>query len=83
MLSNGLTRSIPLAKKAASYVEQASVPMPARMETYNLLQRFGREQVFTAAFLASVDAAAPRLPCRRPSMRDSPTAPLRRSHARL
>ena len=59
MLSNGLTRSIPLAKKAASYVEQASVPMPARMETYNLLQRFGREQVFTRSFLASVDAAAP------------------------
>lgn len=58
-LSNALTRSVPLAKKAASYVEQARVPMPARMETYNLLQRFGRSQVFTASFLASVDAAAP------------------------
>ena len=27
--------------KAASYVDQASVPMPARLETYNLLKRFG------------------------------------------
>jgi len=59
ILANELTRRIPLLKKAASYVEQAIVPMPARMETYNLLQRFGREQVFTAAFLASVDAAGP------------------------
>jgi asparagine synthase (glutamine-hydrolysing) len=57
--ANALTRRLPLASKAASYVEQASVPMPERMETYNLLQRFGREQVFVPEFLSSVDAAAP------------------------
>lgn len=57
--ANDLTRRIPLLKKVASYVDQASVPMPARMETYNLLERFGREQVFTASFLSAVDTHAP------------------------
>lgn len=59
LASNALTRSTPVLKKGASYVEQAVIPMPARMETYNLLKRFGREQVCTSAFLASVDASAP------------------------
>ncbi|NYE60118.1 asparagine synthase (glutamine-hydrolyzing) [Duganella sp. 1224] len=49
----------PLLRKARSYVEQALVPMPARLETYNLLQRYGPAQVLDAGFLASVDEAAP------------------------
>jgi asparagine synthase (glutamine-hydrolysing) len=57
--ANGLTRRLPILRKAASYVDQASVPMPGRMETYNLLQRFGREQVFSAAMLEGIDAGAP------------------------
>jgi asparagine synthase (glutamine-hydrolysing) len=59
VLSNGLTRALPLARKAASYVEQASVPMPARLETYNLLARFGHGAVFNPEFLGQVDAAGP------------------------
>ena len=31
--------------RAASYVDQASVPMPSRLETYNLLLRFGAANV--------------------------------------
>ena len=38
--------SIPLVKKGVSYVEQASVPMPDRMEMYNLLHRLGIDAVF-------------------------------------
>ena len=48
-----------LVRKARSYIEQASVPMPARLETYNLLGRYGPSQVFTDEFLAGADAGAP------------------------
>jgi asparagine synthase (glutamine-hydrolysing) len=45
--------------KARSYVEQASIPMPARLETYNLLERYGYGQVFTAEFLAEINVGQP------------------------
>ncbi|GGE87084.1 asparagine synthetase B family protein [Massilia psychrophila] len=48
-----------LVRKARSYIEQASVPMPARLETYNLLGRYGPSQVFTDEFLAGADAGTP------------------------
>lgn len=46
-------------RKARSYIEQASVPMPARLETYNLLGRYGPSQVFTSDFLAGADVNDP------------------------
>lgn len=48
-----------LIRKARSYIEQASLPMPARYETYNLLERLGATQVFTADFLADIDTGHP------------------------
>lgn len=59
LLCTSAARRLPLVKKAASYVEQARVPMPERMETYNLLHRFGVRNVFTAPFLERVDCSAP------------------------
>ncbi len=50
---------VTLLRKAKSYIEQASVAMPARLETYNLLGRYGAQQVFTDDFLAGTDAANP------------------------
>lgn len=50
---------VPLLGKARSYVAQASLPMPARLESYNLLQRLGPDNVFSADFLAAVDRAEP------------------------
>jgi asparagine synthase (glutamine-hydrolysing) len=50
---------IKLVRKARSYIEQASVPMPARLETYNLLGRYGPSQVFTDDFLAGADVGQP------------------------
>jgi asparagine synthase (glutamine-hydrolysing) len=50
---------VPLLKKVASYIRQARVPMPERMQTYNLLMRMGLENVFVPDFLARVDAAEP------------------------
>jgi asparagine synthase (glutamine-hydrolysing) len=48
-----------LLRKARSYIEQASVAMPARLETYNLLGRYGPQQVFTDDFLAGADIGQP------------------------
>jgi asparagine synthase (glutamine-hydrolysing) len=48
-----------LLRKARNYVRQASVAMPARLESYNLLARYGGEAVFEKDFLAAVSEAAP------------------------
>lgn len=50
---------LPGIGKAASYVEQARVPMPDRLQMYNLLVRLGLDQVFEPDFLASIDGGEP------------------------
>ncbi len=52
-------RAVPVVRKARSYVQQASVPMPDRLQTYNLLERIGVATIFEPAFLAGVDVDAP------------------------
>jgi asparagine synthase (glutamine-hydrolysing) len=54
-----IASAIPVVKKAASYVRQARVPMPERLETYNLVMRLGAEHLFTRDFLALSDPQAP------------------------
>ena len=51
---------LPVLKKAASYAQQARVPMPDRMQMYNLLLRLGGANVLTADFLQSVDEGHPQ-----------------------
>jgi asparagine synthase (glutamine-hydrolysing) len=58
---NPVTGNIPLLKKGTSYIRQARVPMPDRMQSYNLLDRLGLNDVLTPAFLSAVDKNAPRL----------------------
>ena len=50
---------IPVLSKGASYVEQAKVPMPDRLNMYNLLLRLGVSDVLTNEFLGQVDIASP------------------------
>lgn len=50
---------LPLASKGKSYVEQAKVPLPDRMQMYNMLLRLGPEHVFCADFLAQVNQDEP------------------------
>jgi asparagine synthase (glutamine-hydrolysing) len=50
---------VALLRKARSYVAQASVPMPARLETYNLLNRYGAAEVFEPALLAGANTGRP------------------------
>jgi asparagine synthase (glutamine-hydrolysing) len=52
-------RRVPLLRKVSSYVEQARVPMPDRLETYNLLDRVGVSTMLAPAVLAEVDTGAP------------------------
>jgi len=59
---------IPLVRKARSYIAQASTPMPARLETYNLLGRYGPSAMLCADFLGGVDTGHP-LACLEESYR--------------
>lgn len=59
LLSTSLAGRLPLVRKASSYVEQASVPMPDRLQMYNLITRLGIEQTLTKDFLAQVDIFSP------------------------
>jgi asparagine synthase (glutamine-hydrolysing) len=52
---------VPLVRKAARYVEQASVPMPDRLQTYNLLMRLGVDNVLTPAMRERIDVDSPSL----------------------
>lgn len=54
----GLSERFPL-RKLKSYVEQANIPLPDRMESYNFLHKSGAAQIFTAEFLAQIDEQAP------------------------
>jgi asparagine synthase (glutamine-hydrolysing) len=48
-----------LTHKARRYVEQARVPMPERLQTYNYLHMQSPRDVFDASFLANVDTRHP------------------------
>ena len=50
---------LPLARKGASYIEQAREPMPDRNGKYNLLHRLGMSDVFTPDFLGAVSLEDP------------------------
>ncbi len=53
-------KNLPLPfRKAYRFIEQAAIPMPARMDTYNLLMRYGYQSVFTTAFINSIDISSP------------------------
>jgi asparagine synthase (glutamine-hydrolysing) len=45
--------------KVARYIEQAKVPLPERLQSYNYLHRHAPAEVFTRRFLESVDQELP------------------------
>nr|WP_315191824.1 asparagine synthase-related protein [uncultured Albidiferax sp.] len=59
VLAQTAESSISLLSKASSYVEQAKVPLPDRLQMYNLLLRLGVNDVLTPAFLAQVNIQGP------------------------
>ena len=56
-----LGRALPASAvgKLARYIEQARVPLPDRLQSYNYLHRHAPSEVFMPAFLESVDSAQP------------------------
>jgi asparagine synthase (glutamine-hydrolysing) len=54
-----LVARVPLVRKAASYVEQASVEMPDRLQRYNLLARIGVDAMLEPDFSAQVEQGEP------------------------
>ena len=60
MANSGALDNIPLFNKGASYIRQASVAMPGRLQTYNLLNRLGLKEVLEPGFLAQVDIGGPQ-----------------------
>lgn len=57
-LRSGFGR-LPLASKGASYIEQASTPMPDRNQMYNMLHRLGIDQILTPDFLNGINQRDP------------------------
>jgi asparagine synthase (glutamine-hydrolysing) len=54
----GLDR-LPPVRKLQSYIRQANIPLPERMESYNYIYRQPLAEMFTADFLAAIDPNRP------------------------
>jgi asparagine synthase (glutamine-hydrolysing) len=50
---------IPPLRKLQSYVRQASIPLPDRLQTYNFLHRHPLEQILEPGFLREIDSDRP------------------------
>ncbi len=51
--------SLPLIGKARSYIEQANIPLPDRLQTYNFLNRLGAQTIVHEALWHSIDGDTP------------------------
>ena len=51
--------NVPLLSKLASYIRQARVPLPERLETYNFLHSVALDTIFTPEFLCTVNPDEP------------------------
>ncbi|MDP2369459.1 asparagine synthetase B family protein, partial [Rhodoferax sp.] len=59
LLTTRAAAALPLTRKGGSYVEQARVPMPDRLQMYNLIMRLGPSEVLTPQLLAQVNTDGP------------------------
>lgn len=55
LFRDGIRRPSRLGNKARSYIEQASMALPGRLESYNLLQHYGHRTVLEDGFLETID----------------------------
>ena len=59
IFKNAIAGKIPVAKKAKSYIEQASIAMPMRMQTYNILHTEATDSIFDSDYLTEIDPDQP------------------------
>jgi len=52
-------RRLPLMGKGKSYIDQARIPLPDRLQTYNYLHRYAPREIFAAEFIERVDTERP------------------------
>lgn len=52
-------QKLPLASKAVSYINQAKMGLPDRLESYNFINRFPVGDIFSSEFLAQIDIEQP------------------------
>jgi asparagine synthase (glutamine-hydrolysing) len=72
-----MDRIAPL-RKARSYVQQARIPLPDRLETYNFLEREAVADIFEPGFLAAIDPHQPRDIARDVFRRTTSASPVNR-----
>lgn len=65
-------------RKAQSYVRQARIPLPDRLETYNFLHRDPLNQIFDPSFLADIDPDRPLALMREAYFRCASAEPVER-----
>lgn len=65
-------------RKARSYVQQARIPLPDRLETYNFLEREPVADIFEPEFLAAIDPQQPREIAREVFRRTTSASPVNR-----
>lgn len=68
----------PLLAKGRRYIEQALVPLPDRLESYNLLHRFPLAEMLTPELLAAIDPEGPIQHLREVYQASQAPDPLRR-----
>jgi asparagine synthase (glutamine-hydrolysing) len=59
LLGPGVMAKLPILRKARSYIQQANIPMPDRMESYNFLHRSPLDTIFSSDLLATINVDAP------------------------
>ena len=59
VLSQSISKRLPIVRKAASYVDQAKIPLPHRIHQYNLMVRLGADNIFTPDYLSQIDLTGP------------------------
>jgi asparagine synthase (glutamine-hydrolysing) len=72
-----VTRAFPIGK-AVSYIEQANVPLPDRLQAYNFLHRHDPAEIFTTDLLDSADRGAPLLMLREEYATPATNSPINR-----
>lgn len=58
-LASALPSKLTLFGKIKSYITQANIPLPDRLQTYNFLHQHQPEEIFSTDFLSEVDPALP------------------------
>lgn len=58
-LDNGLADKLPVLKKGTSYLRQAKVPLPDRLDSYNFVNHFDLNQMFCSELLQKIDTGQP------------------------